>query len=552
MRRALLPLLLAAGCAAPRAAPPPPPVRLYTHGVVHTLDPQWPQATALAVQEGRLVAVGETDALVKKFPDAAVVDLAGRCVMPGLIDAHGHLAALGALKRELDLRDTRSEAEMVERVRARAATLPEGTWILGGRWDQATWGVAALPDNRALSAAVPRHPVLLSRVDGHAALANGAALARAGVTAGTEAPPGGEIVKDADGAPTGLLVDNAVDLVRRAVPAGGGVPTGELWRTAQEACFAVGLTCVHDAGVSCADLDDLRARYARGELKLRVYAMVSDEPGIAGWLAVHPPRSDPRLSVRAVKMYADGAMGSRGAWMLEEYYDRPGHFGLNVTPVDHLRELSAVAAQLGWQACTHAIGDRANREVLDAYAAALEGLPTGGPRFRIEHAQCVSLADLPRFAQLGVIASMQPTHATSDMRWAMDRVGPERLQGCYAWRRLLDTGARLCFGSDFPVESENPLLGVYAAETRQDLEGKPAGGWGPGQRLSRAEAFRLFTRDAAYAAFLEKEIGMLKPGLRADFVVFDRDVMAVPARELPEARVLETVIDGETVFRAPP
>jgi predicted amidohydrolase YtcJ len=258
-----------------------------------------------------------------------------------------------------------------------------------------------------------------------------------------------------------------------------------------------------------------------------------------------------RFGVGAIKLYVDGAMGSRGAWMLAPYADRPDHSGLNVLPVADLRRLTEAAARRGWQVCTHAIGDRANRETLDAYAAALQKYPRPDPRFRIEHAQCLSPQDIERFARLKVIASMQPTHATSDMRWAEARVGKQRLQGCYAWRSLLASGARLAFGSDFPVESENPLWGIYAAVTRQDQLGHPEGGWMPEQRLTRAEALRLFTLDAAYAAFQEKELGSLTPGKLADFVVFDRDILTVPPRELLRARVLRTVIGGETVYRAP-
>jgi predicted amidohydrolase YtcJ len=547
MRCGLL-LLVLLGCTPPVEPTPEVPVRLYVNAVVHTVDPKWPHAEALAVQRDRIAAVGTTAALRKKFPRAKVTDLEGACVVPGLIDAHGHLASLGALQRHLDLRATKSLDEMLARVRERAAQAPPGTWILGGRWDQADWGEKDLPDHHALSAATPDHPVLLSRVDGHAALANRKALDAAGVTRDTKDPDGGEILRDEAGEPTGILVDGAVDLVRRAVPEGAGWPTGDLWRAAQQACFRVGLTGVHDAGVSHAELKDLEGRYARGELKLRVYAMLSNDPGLAEYIELNRPRHDARFAAGAVKLYMDGAMGSRGAWLLEPYADRADHLGLAVTPVADLRRLTEAAARRGWQVCTHAIGDRANRETLDAYAAALKKHPRADHRFRIEHAQCVSPQDMERFAELKVIASMQPTHATSDMRWAEDRVGPERLQGCYAWRSLLASGARLAFGSDFPVESENPLWGLYAAATRQDHLGHPDGGWLPDQRLTPAEALRLFTLDAAYAAFQEKELGSLTPGKFADFVVFDKDILTVPPRELLQTRVLRTVIGGETVY----
>ena len=547
--RAGLVLLFAAACGTPEAAPPDAAaVTLYVNAVVHTVDPDWPRAEALAVERGRILAVGQRSALEHRYPRAATVDLGGACVVPGLIDAHGHLAGLGALALTLDLRATKSYAELVARVLEQASQTPGGGWIVGGRWDQANWGEEELPDHRRLSEATPRHPVLLSRIDGHAALANEKALAIAGIDRDTRDPPGGKIVRDPNGAPTGILLDNALALVREKIPAKRGQPTGELWRIAQDACVRAGLTCVHDAGVDRADLPDLRRRYARGELKLRVHAMLSHDDGLARYIETHKPQPHPRLSVRAIKLYMDGAMGSRGAWLLQPYSDRPDQSGLNVTPVGEVRELSALAAAHGWQVCTHAIGDRANREVLDAYAAALEATPATDLRFRIEHAQCIALQDIPRFAKLGVIASMQPTHCTSDMRWAVDRVGPQRLPGCYAWRSLLASGARLAFGSDFPVESERPLLGVYAAVTRQDHQGRPAGGWLPTQRLTRAEALRLFTLDAAYAAFMEKEVGSLEPGKRADFVVLDGDIFEVPDSELLKIQVLRTVIDGETVY----
>ena len=508
------------------------------NAVIHTMDAKNPKAQVLVVRGAEIVAVGGLD-LIEKHRGARRVDLKGACVVPGLIDAHGHLAGLGALQRQLDLRDTRSFAEMLQRIQARTRETPKGAWILGGRWDNATWGQKALPRHADVSKITPDHPVLLSRVDGHAALANAKALALAHITRETKDPDGGEILRDDKGEPTGILVDNAIALVRRVIPEGGGAPIEELWAVGEQACLRAGLTSVHDAGIAPADVARLP-----GKLKLRVYAMLSAVPGIERYVAENKPTA----SVRAVKAYIDGAMGSRGAWMLEAYADRPGHIGLAVTPPARLRALAEACARNGWQLCTHAIGDRGNREVLDAYESALKKHPGRDHRFRVEHAQCIALEDIPRFGALGVIASMQPTHATSDMRWAQDRVGAARLKGCYAWRRLLQSGARVAFGSDFPVESENPLWGFYAAVTRQDHEGLPKGGWLPDQRVSRQEALRLFTLDAAYAAFQEKELGSLEPGKLADFVVLDRDIMSVPSRELLRTRVLRTVIGGETVF----
>ncbi|MHC5010436.1 MAG: amidohydrolase, partial [Planctomycetota bacterium] len=313
------------------------PLTLYHGAVVHTVDPQRPQAEAFAVEDERIFAVGalaEVEAACAGR-DVRRVDLEGACVVPGLIDAHGHLAGLGRMRRQLDLRDATSYEEVIERVRAHAATLPAGTWILGGRWDQATWGEKDFPVHGPLSEVTPDHPVLLSRVDGHAALANAEAMALAGISRDTRAPEGGEVLRGEDGEPTGMFVDNAIGLVRRAVTE-ASVPTGDLWRAAEEACFRAGLTCVHDAGVSASDVEDLRERYRRGELSLRVHAMLSAGGGIVDYMNEHDPVGDTQLSVRAVKVYVDGAMGSRGAWMLADYSDRPGHTGLAVTPVERI------------------------------------------------------------------------------------------------------------------------------------------------------------------------------------------------------------------------
>jgi len=519
---------------------------IYHNAVVHPVAPGQQGTDAFVIKDKIFVGVGKFELIRRVFRGAKRIDLKGACVVPGLIDAHGHLATLGALQRQIDLRDTTSYQQMIDRTKQYAAKRKPGSWILGGRWDQANWGQKELPTHPALSAATPDHPVLLSRIDGHAALANQAALELAGITRDTQPPPGGEIGKDQDGELTGMLIDNAIDLVRGQIPQGGGEPILELWKTAQTACFRAGLTAVHDAGVARKDLPALKRAYETGELKIRAYVMLSDSRGMAGWLKTNKPYQSARLTIRALKLYLDGAMGSRGAWMLEPYSDRPASKGLNVMPTSRLNELATVAAEHGWQVCTHAIGDRANREALDAYQHALKGRKN--LRFRIEHAQCIHPTDIPRFKELGIIASMQPTHATSDMRWAEARVGKQRLEGCYAWRTLLQSGARLAFGSDFPVESENPILGIFAAITRQDQKGHPPGGWIPSQKLTRAEALRLFTLDAAYAGFLEKQLGSIEVGKQADFVVLDRDILTVPPTELLRTKVLRTVIAGETVY----
>jgi predicted amidohydrolase YtcJ len=393
------------------------------------------------------------------------------------------------------------------------------------------------------------------RVDGHACLANAAAMKFAGVNRGTPSPRGGEVIKDSSGQPTGLFVDNAKALITQHMP-GGIHSTADLLLKAQELCLSVGLTGVHDALVTPADVAAYRQLEAAGKLKMRVYAMVDGEYAV-DYFRENGLLIGDRLTVRSAKLFADGALGSRGAWLLEPYSDRPldaegrPYTGLSVMKPEFIRRIAEDGLRQGYQVCTHAIGDRANREVLDAYAYALTRHPTHDHRFRVEHAQMLAPEDIPRFQQLGVLPSMQPTHCTSDMRWVYARVGRERAEGAYAWASLRKTGVLIPGGSDFPVESHNPFLGIYAAVTRQNAEGEPAGGWHPEQRMTREEALRSFTLDAAYAAFQEDSRGVLKPGKLADFIVIDRDVMTCEARQILDTRVLQTVIGGDVVYRAP-
>ncbi len=536
---------------------PPPADLIVVNGNVYTLDAHRPRAEALACRDGRLAAVGSNaDMSVHRGERTRVLDLAGQTVLPGLIDAHGHVLGLGsfALGR-IDLSAARSFDEVVALVSDKARRTPAGQWILGGRWDHESWPQRVLPTHAALSRAVPDHPVWITRVDGHAGLANALALQRAGITRETPEPAGGEILRDERGEPTGLLIDNAMDLLARHIdqpPA----DTAELIRKAQAVCLSMGLTGVHDAGVSPAEVQAYAALERSGELKLRIYAMIHGEQA-QRYFEDNGLRIGDRLTVRACKLYADGAMGSRGAWLLSPYSDRPvdedgrAFTGLAVMPPDFIRAVAQDALARGYQVCTHAIGDRGNRETLDAYAAAFSAAQqtaSAERRFRIEHAQLLAPEDIGRFARLGVIASMQPTHCTSDMRWVEARVGDDRARGAYAWSSLLRRGAVVAGGSDFPVESPNPLLGLYAAVTRQNLEAQPTGGWHPEERLTREEALRLFTIDAAYAAFEETLKGSLEKGKLADFVVLDRDVMRCAAADIPGTKVVQTIIAGAVVF----
>jgi len=416
---------------------------------------------------------------------------------------------------------------------------------------------------------VPDHPVLLSRVDGHALLANQAAMDAADISPETPSPAGGEVMKNERGEPTGVFVDNAESLIGRAVPESARIDLASSLLAAQARCLAAGLTGVHDMGVSPSDLEVFQSLLDDGSLKLRVYAVVSGAYA-KDYFAAHGLTIGDTLTVRSTKLYMDGAMGSRGAWMLEPYTDRPTdmdgnpYTGLAVSDTDTIVEIAAHAIRNGYQVCTHAIGDRGNREVLDAYLRGefmgVNGIrPIDAPeptmladaRFRIEHAQLLSPSDIPRFAELGVIPSMQPKHCTSDMRWVDARVGTERAKGAYAWRSLTDSGAPIAAGSDFPVEPHNPFLGFHSAVTRQNADSVPEGGWHPEQKLTRLETLRAFTINAAYAAFEEGSKGTLEVGKLADFIVLDRDVMTCPEADILETKVLKTVLGGEVVYEAP-
>lgn len=542
-----LALLVAAG--ALRAEPAD---RILRDGLFYPVSSPGPVAGSLAIRDGRILFLGPTEeAETLRGPATRVLELGGRAVTPGWIDAHSHLLGLGAALAQVDLVGTGSFEEVVARVAAAAAERPAGTWIQGRGWDQNDWPVQEFPVHQALSAAVPGHPVWLTRIDGHAALLNARAMELLGVDAGTADPPGGRFHRDGAGHPTGVLVDAAM-AVGEAIPAPDAVELGRRLGLAAAHCLERGLTTVTDMGVGSDAIAAYRATLEAGELPLRAALFLdgADSDLLDEWFAAGP-WIDPgrRLTVRGVKLYADGALGSRGAALLEPYADEPGNLGLLITGGDELTAAAREALAAGFQVGIHAIGDRGSLVALDAMEAAFEGRPRSDLRFRLEHAQVMRLADIERLGGLGVVASVQPTHATSDMPWAEQRVGPRRIEGAYAWRRMVDAGARLALGSDFPVERADPLLGFHAAVTRQDAGGDPPGGWRPEERLTREEALAGFTLDAAWSLFLEEEIGSLEPGKRADLVVFDGDPMTAPAERIPGLEVLYTFVDGEPVYR---
>ncbi len=543
----MLPIVALSGLFILSLAAPLPPAQqadlIVENGTIYTVNKAQPKARALAVKNGRILAVGD-DVAAYAGPATRRLDLHGATVVPGLIDSHAHMEGLGGLLESVDLRHVRTVAGVAEFVRKQAAQHKQGEWIVGRNWDQTNWG-GRFPSARDLDGAAPANPVFLSRVDGHAGWANSAALKLAGITAQTPDPSGGRIVKDDRGQPTGIFVDKAMSLVSSIIPPATAAQIQRRLELAANECARVGLTTVHDAGVSQLDLDAYRALIAADKFPLRVYAMIGGTgPLWRGYLNKGPEIGE-RLTVRAIKLYADGALGSRGAALWQPYTDDPGNTGLMMTTREDIEKVARDAVAHGFQVCTHAIGDRANRTVLDAYAAALGG--PNGKRFRIEHAQVISLPDFQKFKDFSILPAMQSTHATSDMRWIDQRIGPDRVAGAYAWQRFLKLGIPVANGSDFPVEEPNPMLGLYAAMTRQDLQGNPPGGWTPSQRMTRAEALESWTLSGAYAAFEEKSKGSLEPGKLADFIVLDRDIMTVAELQIPGTRVLKTFLGGKLV-----
>jgi len=528
----------------------------HVHGTTLDGQGQVHRFEAMLVEDGKVVATGNEADLAPRATDATVVDGGGRYLLPGLIDAHGHVMGLGELRRQADLVGTGSLEQAQERIRAFARAHPDDAWLLGRGWNQVLWKLGRFPTARELDAAVGDRPAWMERVDGHAGWANSAALARAGITAATPDPVGGRIERDADGRPTGVLVDGAMDLVTAKLPA----PTPAQQDAALDLALAemarLGLTGVADAGIDRGTYSRYRRYADQGKLTARIYAMIGGTGADFDAIAADGPvlgAGGDVLTVRSVKLYADGALGSRGAALLAPYSDDPGNLGLLFNTPEAITAMVEKAFARGYQVNVHAIGDAGNREVLDAFAAGYRSHPEARAlRNRVEHAQVVALDDIPRFAALDLVASMQPTHATSDMNMAEDRIGPERIRGAYAWRRFLDQGTRIAGGSDFPVESANPFLGLHAAVTRQDLDGHPPGGWYPDQAMTVAEALRAFPLDAAYAEHAEDRLGTLEPGKWADFILVDQDIFAVPPLQIGRTRVLETWVGGHRVYAAAP
>jgi len=504
---------------------------------------------SLLVRDGRVAFAGWRGD-VNPSPGEATLDLRGRTVLPGLVDGHGHLMLLAKGRLELSLEGARSEEEVAGMVGAASARLRPGEWIAGRGWDQTRWPGQRFPTRASLDRAAAGHPVALVRIDGHATWTSSAALARAGITRHTSDPQGGRLERDESGEPTGLLIDLAQDLIRPLVPP----PSAERFDDAVEAviadCLAKGLTGVHEPGLDLAAVASYTRLIGRGRFPFRVFAAVS---GRKAWgeyreRGAIEPIGDGRLTVGAVKLWLDGALGSRGAALHAPYCDDAANTGLVLVPPEEVERITREAVGRGFQVWVHAIGDRANTLALDVFEKVLA---TGGlrPRLRVEHAQILAPADIPRFARLGVVPSMQPTHCTSDMRWAGDRLGPERLVGAYAWRSVLDSGAYIAAGSDFPVEDANPFYGIHAAVTRRPREGDDPR-WQPAQRMTREEAVRSFTIWNARSIGREAEEGSLEVGKRADLVALSDDVFSCAEETIAGITPTLVMVGGEMVGEA--
>ena len=533
---------------------------ILSNGNFYTATDDQPRAEAVVVVDGRITFVGKTpDALRRAPPGARQIDLQGATVLPGLTDAHAHLSGIGERELTFNLEGTASLAELQNELRERAAQGKPGTWLFGRGWLESRWSPPVFPTRQDLDAAVANRPVVLRRADGHTLVVNSLALKRAGIDRNTADPPGGTIFKDAAGEPTGVLIDRAMDRVEHLLPPPTAAESSRALEVGARRSVRLGWTQLQIAGNSFREVDQLCRLYGAGKIQLRLYDAIYGPSADANRLlsmGPAPERCGDKLAVRGIKLYIDGALGSRGAALLEPYSDSPDSRGLLLNTTETLFPLLTAALRRGIQIETHSIGDRGNRIMLDLYEQAFAAVPpaqraVAEPRWRIEHAQILSPADIPRFAHLGVIASMQPSHAISDLFFAPARLGPERLAGAYAWHSLLDSGAVVAAGTDAPVEKGDPLIEFYAAVSRRSLQGFADANWHLEQRVSRAQALKMLTLSPAYAAFQESQRGTIAPGKLGDFTVLSADIMTIPEPQILTSHVLMTIIGGEIVYAAP-
>ena len=517
---------------------------LVTNTHIYTADSSFSIADAFVVKDGKFLAVGTANSLADQYEAASTVDLAGQPVYPGFYDPHAHFLGLGQVLDQADLVGATSYDEVIDRLKTFYKSHPKVMWLTGRGWDQNDWPGQAFPTKEKLDAAFPDVPVALMRVDGHALLVNSKTLRLAQVTAGSKLP-GGEILLQ-NGQPTGVLIDNAMQLIKRVIPTPDAADKARMLLNAQKACVALGLTTISDAGISPDEISLIDSLQRTGQLKIRDYAMISlGEPNLNYFLKRGPFQTD-RLTVRAFKLYADGALGSRGACLRRPYSDRPETTGFLLLSPSELERVTKLLYASKFQANTHCIGDSANHLMLDLYGKLLKG--RNDRRWRIEHAQVVSPDDVWKFERYSVIPSVQPTHATSDMYWAADRLGPIRVKGAYAFNDLMKQNGLIAFGSDFPVEAVNPLFGFHAAVARQDAKNFPSGGYQMENSVDRKSALLAMTRWAAYACFEDHLRGSIAPGKQADFVILDQDIMTVPNQKLRQTKVRQTWINGERVY----
>jgi predicted amidohydrolase YtcJ len=520
-------------------------VRGYTFGN----SGEFIQFSTLVFENGKVLSIGD-NLLLENYPNVNVIDGQQKTLLPGLVDAHGHVLGLGDNLLQVDIRGRSSAKETAEQVKKYADINPELEVIMGRGWNQVLWPGKAFPTARDLDEYVSNKPVMLERVDGHATWVNTKALELAGITKDTLDPPGGLIMRDDSGEPTGVLVDNAAYLVGKLVPETSDSTFDLSLNAAGKHLLALGITSTHDAGISKQVYDFYQARAAQQKLPIRIYAMLAaTDPQLKEMLEEgHVQDKRDFLSIRSVKAYGDGALGSRGAALLAPYSDDPHNVGLLVTKQQDLKSLFDTVIGSQFQLNFHAIGDRANRLALDQFEDTINRLGGKGLRNRVEHAQIINPNDIPRFKQIGIVPAMQPTHATSDKNMAGDRLGEARLRGAYAWQTFLKQGSRVASGSDFPVELANPFFGLHAAVTRQDRENQPRQGWLPEEKMTVYQAFKSFTLDAAYAAHQDHVLGGLTTGKWADFILIDKDIFAIPSEQLWQPKVLQTWIAGEKVF----
>jgi len=556
--RSLVSALLLAGCVPIASAAPV----VFVRGAIYTANDAQPRAEAVIAENGLITFVGSTpEALRHATPEARRIDLQGRAMFPGFIDAHAHLLGIGERELSLNLEGTTGISDLKARLKHRLAETQPGRWVTGRGWIESRWTPAVFPTRADLDAVATDRPVVLERGDGHSVVANSAALQLAGIDRATPDPPGGQILRDpATGEPTGMLIDAATDLVSRLVPPPSEEDRLRALELGAQRSVRLGWTQLQIAGNTFDEVELIRRLCAQGKLKLRIYDAIGGPGADAARLlqsGATLDECDGHLIIRSIKLYVDGALGSRGAALLEPYSDAPEGRGLLVNRTEDLYPVLLHALRRGIQIQMHAIGDRANRIALDLYQRAFEAVPVSErgvaePRWRIEHAQVIDPQDIARFGRLGVIASMQPSHAISDLFFAPQRLGPDRLSGAYAWRSMVESGAIVAGGTDAPVERGEPSIEFHAAVVRRSLDGFAGENWHREQRLSRDQALKMFTLWPAYAAFQENEAGSIEVGKRADFTVFATDIMQVPETEILQARVIMTVIGGEVVHHAYP